>query len=120
MRVLSKARRQRRALLYTVAAWAILIGGAWSGALAGKSALSWLLPILGLCGYALCASVAMRLWQGRRTIPRPPRARLVRMVRRRGLEVSPPAGERAWPPAPGRRSRGGEARTVPTQGLPRR
>jgi hypothetical protein len=77
MRVLPKSKRHRIALFYATLAWVGLVSGVVGGMLAERSALSWLLPILGLAGYTLCARVAMLLWQGRRTTPRPPRARYV-------------------------------------------
>ncbi len=73
MRVLPKPKRHRLALFYAILAWAGLVSGVAGGALAARSAFSWLLPILGLSGYILCARLAMLLWQGRRTTPRPPR-----------------------------------------------
>lgn len=98
MRVLSKAKRHRIALAYAIAAWVTLIGAVWMGALAEGSALAWVLPILGLSGYTLCASLAMLLWQGRRTKPRPPRARPSR--RGQGPRVvGSRSGDRSWPAA---------------------
>ena len=97
MRVLPKAMRHRAALVYAVAAWVTLIGAVWIGVLAEESVFSWLMPILGLSGYTLCASQAMLLWQGRRTKPRPPRPRP--FPRGEGPRVLEPGSRRSWPAA---------------------
>ena len=99
VRVLSRRRRHLRALLYAMAACGVLIGGAWMGAAMGGSPFSWLLPILGLCGYGFFASLAMLLWQGRRTKPRPPRGRMRSQgsAPRTGTSASPGSGFRRIP-----------------------